>query len=61
MNLELNRTRLGADVPPGGTLDVNVALTLPDAEAAYVLKIDLVDEGICWFEDVGSRPVYSLV
>jgi len=35
-----------------------VALTLPDAETAYVLKIDLVDEGICWFEDVGSRPVY---
>ena len=58
MNLELNRTRLGADVPPGGTLDVNVALALPDAETAYVLKIDLVDEGICWFEDVGSRPVY---
>ena len=58
MDLELSRTRLGTNVPPGGTLDVDVALTLPDAEASYVLKIDLVDEGICWFEDVGSRPVY---
>jgi SAM-dependent methyltransferase len=58
MDMEFSRTGLGAHVPPGGALDINVALTLPDAAASYVLKIDLVDEGICWFEDVGSKPVY---
>jgi hypothetical protein len=40
---------------------VVVDLTLPDAAAGYVLKLDLVDEQICWFEDVGSRPVYLAV
>ena len=33
-------------------------LALPDASLPYVLKIDLVDEGICWFEDAGSPPAY---
>jgi hypothetical protein len=33
-------------------------VTLPDASVSYVLKIDLVDEGICWFEDAGSTPAY---
>jgi hypothetical protein len=39
-------------------MDIAVDLTLPDPDASFVLKIDLVDEGICWFEDVGSKPVY---
>ena len=26
--------------------------------APYVLKLDLVDEQICWFEDARSVPVY---
>ena len=38
--------------------EVEVSVTLPDATAPYILKFDLVDEGVCWFEDVGSRPVY---
>jgi hypothetical protein len=35
-----------------------VKVTLPHPDVPYVLKLDLVDEGICWFDDVGSRPVY---
>ena len=34
---------------------------LPDDSAPYVLKLDMVDEHICWFEDMGSRPVYVSV
>ena len=36
-------------------------MTLPDAGASYVLKLDMVDEHVCWFEDVGSRPVYVAI
>lgn len=47
------RTRLSADVPPGGyteaTLVVDVPATLPPGD--YVVKVDLVDEFICWFSD----------
>jgi ubiquinone/menaquinone biosynthesis C-methylase UbiE len=58
LSKEWSRTALGADVLPGRTAEVPVELTLPDAETPYVLKVDLVDEGICLFEDVGSTPIY---
>ena len=36
-------------------------VTLPDAGTPYLLKLDMVDEHVCWFEDMGSRPVYAAV
>jgi hypothetical protein len=38
-----------------------VDLGLPDGDVPYVVKLDLVDEHICWFEDYGSRPVYVAI
>lgn len=58
LDLEFCRVQLPCDIAPGAAIDVAVASVLPDAGTSYVLKLDLVDEGICWFEDVGSRPVY---
>jgi hypothetical protein len=55
---EFSRTVLAADVAPGRDIETAVGLALPDADTPFVLKIDLVDEGICWFEDVGSAPIY---
>lgn len=61
LQLDFARAELPHDVPAGGTADLPVELQLPDAGAGYVLKLDPVDEQICWFEDVGSRPVYVAV
>lgn len=51
------RTRLAADVPPGGhteaTLAVEVPVTLPPGQ--YIVNVDLVDEFICWFSDHPSN------
>jgi ubiquinone/menaquinone biosynthesis C-methylase UbiE len=58
LDLNFSRSLLPADLSPDGALELDVKLTLPDADGRYVLKLDLVDEGICWFEDVGSKPVY---
>jgi ubiquinone/menaquinone biosynthesis C-methylase UbiE len=58
LDMEFSRTSLAGHVAPGQDMDIAVDLTLPDPDASFVLKIDLVDEGICWFEDVGSKPVY---
>ncbi len=55
------RVALEADVPPGGVARVWVALDLPDESAPVELKLDLVAERVCWFEDRGSRAVHLAV
>jgi len=61
LQLDFARAELPADVPAGASLDVPVDVTLPDAGTPYLLKLDMVDEHVCWFEDQGSRPVYAAV
>ncbi len=58
LNMEFSRTPFDMDVAPGRAIDLDVSAVLPDADTRYVLKVDLVDEGLCWFEDAGSKPVY---
>ncbi len=48
------RVSLGADVDPGEERAVEVALPPLEAPGAYRLVLDLVAEGIVWFEQKGS-------
>lgn len=59
--LDFARAELPADVAAGEATDVPVEIALPEAGTPYLLKLDMVDEHVCWFEDVGSRPVYVAV
>jgi stage II sporulation protein D len=43
------RTRLPHDVAPGETVRVTVDMRAPDAEGAYALGWDMVEEGAHWF------------
>jgi SAM-dependent methyltransferase len=61
LQLDFARAELPADVPAQAGTEVPVAITLPDAATPYLLKLDMVDEHVCWFEDQGSRPVYAAV
>jgi hypothetical protein len=50
---------LKADVPPGGDTEGTLIMDLPvdPTPGEYVVKIDLVDEFVCWFSDVpGNQP-----
>jgi hypothetical protein len=58
LDMDFSRTLLAGDVLPGDSREIDVTLTLPSRDAPCVLKIDLVDEGICWFGDCGSSPVH---
>jgi hypothetical protein len=49
------RFPLEADVAPGGTAVRQIYFELP--EGAHGVLLDLVDEGIAWFESMGGRPV----
>lgn len=54
------RARLKADVPPGGSAELQAHLMAP-AAGRYRLALDMVSEYVCWFGEVGSeRPMLTL-
>lgn len=55
------RTALEADVPPGGEVEAEMAITLPaDLQPGpCTLAFDMVDEFVCWFSDLKPDTVVS--
>ena len=54
------RTRLAADVPPGGSATVSAAVTAPSAAGSYQLRFALVREGVAWFPPSAALPINAL-
>jgi hypothetical protein len=54
MNRDYERAWLPASLPPGQTATIPVTIKAPDRPGRYMLKFDLVSEGIDWFEACGS-------
>ena len=50
------RTALGGDVAAGASLVVTAQIIAPPLAGTYRLTIDLVREGVGWFESMGSVP-----
>ena len=46
-----------AEVPPGRSIDLTVALPAIDAPGMYTLLLDLIDEQQCWFFQSGSKAL----
>jgi 2-polyprenyl-3-methyl-5-hydroxy-6-metoxy-1,4-benzoquinol methylase/glycosyltransferase involved in cell wall biosynthesis len=44
-------------VAPGETVRLRIEHFAPRRPGNYTLKFDLVDQQVCWFEDVGSKPL----
>ncbi len=44
-------------VVPGQSISLAIPCTAPVKVGRYTLKIDLVDQQICWFEERGSEPL----
>ncbi|HVF56289.1 MAG TPA: methyltransferase domain-containing protein [Pyrinomonadaceae bacterium] len=51
------RPMLPRAVAPGETVALKIQYGVPARHGAYTLKIDLVDQHVCWFEDAGSKPL----
>jgi len=47
------RTALPADVPVGTTVTVQAAIATPQTAGTYLLRLDLVQEGVAWFSGKG--------
>ena len=52
----LARTALSGDVPPGGAMTLTHCFTAPKEAGEFWIKLDLVDEDVIWFEELGSQP-----
>jgi hypothetical protein len=48
------RAWLPHTLKPGSTVDVPIEIVAPATPGTYMLKFDLVSEGIDWFENNGS-------
>jgi SAM-dependent methyltransferase len=54
---DLGRTPLAADVPPGAAVEIDMTVPGALAPGEYVLRYDMVVEGVTWFEFQGSPCV----
>ena len=50
------RASLPADLAPGQSAVVALPVTAPSAAGAYLLRLDLVEEGVGWFSGQGVPP-----
>jgi hypothetical protein len=48
---------LPSAVAPGETVKIKIEYAAPQRPGAYTMKIDLVDQYVCWFEQQGSEPL----
>jgi 2-polyprenyl-3-methyl-5-hydroxy-6-metoxy-1,4-benzoquinol methylase/glycosyltransferase involved in cell wall biosynthesis len=44
-------------VPPGQAIALDIQFAAPAKPGTYLVKIDLVDQHVCWFEERGSQPL----
>jgi 2-polyprenyl-3-methyl-5-hydroxy-6-metoxy-1,4-benzoquinol methylase/glycosyltransferase involved in cell wall biosynthesis len=44
-------------VAPGEIVHLRIEPAAPQSPGKYTLKFDLVNQQVCWFEDVGSEPL----
>jgi len=54
---DYQRCSLSADVPPGEERSLTIEVTAPADPGNYLIKLDMVNENMCWFEEVGSSAV----
>ena len=48
---------LDLPVAPGESVVLSFERSAPEAAGRYTLKLDLIDQDICWFEEHGSEPL----
>jgi hypothetical protein len=55
INRDYERAWLPSHLQAGDTVTIPITVKAPDTPGRYLLKFDLVSEGIDWFEKSGSR------
>jgi SAM-dependent methyltransferase len=55
------RTDLPHDLAPGASVEMELPVVAPDAPGTYDLELDVVQEAVTWWAEVGSEPVRTPV
>jgi hypothetical protein len=55
INRDHFRVDLPQDLPPGASATVSFACPVPHEHGDFMLKLDMVAEGVTWFEPTGSQ------
>jgi 2-polyprenyl-3-methyl-5-hydroxy-6-metoxy-1,4-benzoquinol methylase len=53
---DFGRAGLPHDVGTSQEIDLQIKLRSPEKPGKYIVRLDMVNEGVCWFADKGSRP-----
>src|SRR6185503_12430017 len=48
---------LPRSIAPGQYVSMSLPCAVPPIPGTYTVKIDLVDQQVCWFEERGSQPL----
>ena len=48
---------LPRSIAPGQYVSITLPCPVPSVPGTYTVKIDLVDQQVCWFEERGSQPL----
>ena len=51
---DFHRHDIPGPVEPGQSVDVEVSCPVPETRGPHYFKFDLVEEGVSWFEPLGS-------
>jgi SAM-dependent methyltransferase len=57
ITLDFHRWKIARDVNPGESILARIDVPTPNESGEYLLAVDLVSEGVCWFQNVGSELV----
>jgi SAM-dependent methyltransferase len=55
------RASLPRDVKPLDEIELDLTVTVPKAPGDYILELDIVQEGIAWFQEKGSATAMATV
>jgi hypothetical protein len=59
--LDDGRSRLPYDLLPGKSVEILLNVAAPTQPGNYTLEVDLVQEGVAWFVQKGSKALRSVV
>jgi hypothetical protein len=51
---DYGRAEIPGDLQQGDKADIELEMTAPEEPGVYVIRLDMVNEGICWFAQHGS-------